>query len=237
MTMMPPALNAVPYRNRRAAGQCLAQALAGYEDLGDILVLAIPPGGAEIAEEVAQLLGAELDVFIVAPIRSASGVCVGTLASGGVCVLHQDALRRASVDPTAIADTVVRVREGVLQREQFYRAGRQRREIADRNVVLVADGAASGRLIRSALAALRSYAPTSVTVALPVASADALAAVTAEADETVCPHVPDPFYAIGLAYERYPELDDMTVRACLERIRAAAAEPAEAAPLELDGAR
>ncbi len=237
MTMTPPALNAVPYRDRRAAGHCLAQSLAGYEDLGDILVLAIPPGGAEIAEEVAQLLGAELDVFIVAPIRAASGVCVGTLASGGVCVLHQDVLRQTSIDPTDIADTVVRVREGVLLREQFYRAGRERKEIAERNVVLVADGAASGRLIRSALAAVRSYGPTSVTVALPVASADALAAVTAEADETVCPHVPEPFYAIGLAYERYPELDDTTVRACLERIHTARPAPLETVPVELDGTR
>jgi putative phosphoribosyl transferase len=53
------------YRDRRHAGQVLAQRLVDFKDRPDVIVLALPRGGVPVAFEVAQALHAPLDVFIV----------------------------------------------------------------------------------------------------------------------------------------------------------------------------
>lgn len=53
------------FRDRAHAGQVLAQKLRAYARERDVLVLALPRGGVPVAFEVARLLDAPLDVFIV----------------------------------------------------------------------------------------------------------------------------------------------------------------------------
>jgi hypothetical protein len=53
-----------PFANRQAAGQALAEALAG-KSLTDPVVLALPRGGAAVAAEVARRLKAPLDLVLV----------------------------------------------------------------------------------------------------------------------------------------------------------------------------
>ena len=55
----------IPYRDRRAAGGWLAQALAREVRLDDPVVLALPRGGLPVAAEVADALDAPLDVLLV----------------------------------------------------------------------------------------------------------------------------------------------------------------------------
>jgi putative phosphoribosyl transferase len=53
------------FRNRREAGQLLAQRLATYTGRPDVIVLALPRGGVPVAYEVARALDAPLEVFVV----------------------------------------------------------------------------------------------------------------------------------------------------------------------------
>ena len=50
------------FRDRRHAGQVLARALAHHANRPDVIVLALPRGGAPVAFEVAQALHLPLDV-------------------------------------------------------------------------------------------------------------------------------------------------------------------------------
>ena len=52
------------FRDRRHAGQLLAQRLQKYKKERAI-VLALPRGGVPVAAEIANVLGASLDVLIV----------------------------------------------------------------------------------------------------------------------------------------------------------------------------
>ena len=54
-----------PFRDRSEAGRVLAALLADYAGRDDVIVLALPRGGVPVAYEVAQALGAPLDVFLV----------------------------------------------------------------------------------------------------------------------------------------------------------------------------
>ncbi|NEA81153.1 phosphoribosyltransferase, partial [Actinospica acidiphila] len=86
------------FRDRRQAGRELAGRLRERQDAGDLadpLVLALPRGGVAVAAEVAEALGAPLDVLVVrkigAPRHEEYGV--GAMADDGVPVFDEDALR------------------------------------------------------------------------------------------------------------------------------------------------
>jgi predicted phosphoribosyltransferase len=53
------------FRDRREAGQLLAQLLLAYREKDDVIVLGLPRGGIPVAWEVAAALGAPLDAFVV----------------------------------------------------------------------------------------------------------------------------------------------------------------------------
>ena len=53
------------FRNRAEAGQQLAWKLTHYADRHDVLLLALPRGGVPVAYEVAQVIHAPLDIFVV----------------------------------------------------------------------------------------------------------------------------------------------------------------------------
>ncbi|MCM3901563.1 MAG: hypothetical protein ND866_07635 [Pyrinomonadaceae bacterium] len=78
------------FQDRTDAGRQLAQRLARYADLADVLVLALPRGGVPVAYEVAKQLKAPLDVFLVRKLGLPGHpeFAMGAIASGGVRVLN-----------------------------------------------------------------------------------------------------------------------------------------------------
>lgn len=205
-----PDMNTVPYRDRASAGRWLAKELDSYAKREGAVVLGIPRGGILVAAEIAQALQVPLDVFIVRKILLGKDLRtnVGAVASGGICVLNQDVLHTSESEAVDIAEAVSLVRDQLMEAEQMYRQGRPALSVHGRNVILVDDGAASGSSLRAAVAALRPQGPASIVVAVPVASPEASAHLAREASELICPCVPDPFFSIGLAYERFPRLTE-----------------------------
>jgi putative phosphoribosyl transferase len=53
------------FSDRFEAGRYLVQQLRQYRDNSDVLVLALPRGGAPVAFEIAKALHAPMDVFLV----------------------------------------------------------------------------------------------------------------------------------------------------------------------------
>ena len=211
-----PDMNTIPYRDRASAGRWLAKELEGHVHRGRFVVLGIPRGGIFVAAEVARALQVPLDVLVVRKISLGDEVKrnVGAVASGGVCVLNQEVLNTSETEAVAIAEAVSSARDAVVRAEQHYRQGRPALHVEGRTVVLIDDGAASGSSLRAAVAALKPQSPASIIVAVPVASAEASAHLARDAGELICPCVPDPFFSIGLAYERFPRVteDEVTQR-------------------------
>src|SRR3978361_1193541 len=82
-------------RNRTDAGRRLAEKLSAYANRPDVLVLALPRGGVPVAYEVARALNAPLDVFLVRKlgVPGHEEFAMGAIATGGVPVLNQEAIR------------------------------------------------------------------------------------------------------------------------------------------------
>jgi predicted phosphoribosyltransferase len=207
------------FRDRFEAGRVLAEHLMQYADRPDVLVLALPRGGVPVAFEVARALHAPLDIFLVrklgAPGREE--LAMGALATGGVRVLNHDVVRALGIPDDIIDRVAAQERRELVRREHLYRGDRPPPVVRGRTVILVDDGLATGSTMRAAVAALRQQHPARIVVAVPVGAPETCAELQDEADEAVCAHTPEPFYAVGLWYEDFSQTIDEEVRVLLER--------------------
>lgn len=207
------------FQNRTEAGRLLAEKLARYGGRSDVIVLGLPRGGVPVAFEVAQSLGAPLDVFIVRKlgVPGFEELAAGAIASGGVRVLNEDVLRSLPNAERAIEAVTARETAELERREQKYRDGRSAPELRDRVVILVDDGLATGATMRAAVKALRQHGAAKIVVAVPVGPPDTCREVEQEADETICLSTPEFFQAVGQYYEDFSQTTDEEVRELLAR--------------------
>src|SRR5947207_11542498 len=205
------------FPNRTEAGRLLAKKLVKYAGRDDVIVLGLPRGGVPVAFEVAQRLGAPLDVFIVRKlgVPGFEELAVGAIASGGVRVLNEDVMRALPNADEAIESVTARETAELQRREQEYRQGRPAPALDGRVVILVDDGLATGATMRAAVKGLRQRAVAKIVVAVPVGPPDTCREFEEEADETICATAPEFFQAVGQYYEDFPQTSDEEVRELL----------------------
>jgi predicted phosphoribosyltransferase len=223
--MATPWRSAEPLRfaDRRHAGALLARQLQQFADRPEVLVLALPRGGVPVAFEVAQSLGAPMDVFVVRKLGMPGHpeFAMGAIASGGVRVMNEDAFDWYQPSAAAV-EAVIRVEHAELERrERAYRDGKPPLPIKGRTVILVDDGLATGSTMRAAVLAIRRLRPARVVVAVPVGARETCEVLRAIADEVVCPLMPEPFSAVGAWYIDFSQTTDDEVRHLLSAQRAA----------------
>jgi len=207
------------FPNRAEAGRLLAEKLDKYAGRDDVLVLGLPRGGVPVAYEVAQRLGAPLDVFIVRKlgVPGFEELALGAIASGGIRVLNDDVVRALPNANELIESVTAKEMEELERREQRYRDGRPAPEPRGRVVILVDDGLATGATMRAAVAALRQRGAAKIVVAVPVGAADTCRQFEAEVDEMVCVIASEWFQAVGQYYEDFAQITDEEVRELLTR--------------------
>ena len=207
------------FRDRTDAGRQLAAKLAAYADRSDVLVLALPRGGVPVAFEVARVLHAPLNVFLVRKlgVPGQEELAMGAIATGGVRVLNDEVVRAAGITEDVIADVAAQEQDELWRRERLYRGDRPAPDVRGKTVILVDDGLATGSTMRAAVAALRQQRPARIVVAVPVGAPETCAEFQAEADEAVCARAPEPFYAVGLWYDDFSQTTDEEVHDLLER--------------------
>jgi putative phosphoribosyl transferase len=206
-----------PFANRREAGRQLARELSAYTNRDDVIVLALPRGGVPVGYEVARLLDAPLDVFLVRKLGlpGHEELAMGAIASGGIRVLNDSVLEMGRVDERTVAQVAARELQELERRERAYRAGRPQPDLRGRTVILVDDGLATGSTMRAAAQALRKQGARQLVVAVPVASAQTCEEFRTEVDDIVCALTPEPFFGVGRWYEDFSQTTDEEVRQLL----------------------
>jgi predicted phosphoribosyltransferase len=190
------------------------------------LVLAIPRGAVPMAQLIARHLEGDMDVVLVRKLRAPlmPEVAVGAINENGRVYLNHDAPRMGA--DTAYLEQEKAVQLATLrQRRRMYSAIRQPPDMAGRTVIVVDDGMATGATMIAALESVRQKRPSRLVCAVPVASAEALAAIRTLADDVVCLSVPDDFEGVGQFYRDFAQVTDDEVIKCLQASSTRGAAP------------
>lgn len=207
------------YQDRSDAGRRLAARLAHHAGDPSLLVLGLPRGGVPVAAEVAEALGAPLDVYVVRKlgVPGQRELAMGAIGSGGVRVMNERVLLAAGVVPEEIEEVIREEERELERRERALRGDRPAPQVEGRTIVLVDDGIATGSTMRAAIAALQARGAGKVVVAVPIAASETCAELAEEVDEVICAATPDPVRAISLWYEDFEQTSDAEVRELVER--------------------
>jgi putative phosphoribosyl transferase len=198
------------FKDRTHAGELLATQLNAYTRRPDVIVLALPRGGVPVGYAVAKALDVPLDVLAVRKLGMPGyeELAIGAIASGSEYVARHDVVEQFGIPIQAIEATARQELFELERREKLYRFGKSPLQLQNRVVILVDDGLATGATMQVAVQAVRKQNPARVIVAVPVGAADTCRKLNAEADEVICLRMPEPFYAVGLWYEDFPQATD-----------------------------
>lgn len=206
-----------PLRDRTEAGQKLAQQLMIYAGRADVLVLGLARGGVPVAYEIACVLQAPLDVFVVHKlgVPGHEELAMGAIASGGIRVLNDDVIRDSTIDTQMIEAVVAKEQQELERRERLYRGNHPPLQVQGNTVILVDDGIATGATMRAAIAALRTQQPKKIIVAVGVAPTETCETLQGEVDEFICLLQPAMFWAVGVWFANFAPTRDDEVRSLL----------------------
>lgn len=188
------------------------------------MVLGLPRGGVPVAFQVAQALGAPLDVIVVrklgVPYHRELGF--GAIGEGGVRVISDDIVRLSRVRREELA-AVEHAEEAELVRQaRRFRDDRPRLALEGRTAIVVDDGIATGATAAAACEVVRAQGAARVVLAVPVAPPDAVAWLRTKADEVVCLSTPRMFSAVGEWYQDFSQTPDEEVVDLLAQATASA---------------
>ena len=204
--------------DRKDAGVKLTKALDKYKDR-DVLVLAIPRGGVEVAYEVAKYLNAELSLLISRklPIPYNPEAGFGAIAEDGSIYIVSDANRWLSKEQ--IEKIKKEQIDEIKRRINILRQGKPLPEIKDRTVILIDDGLAMGSTMRAAIELCKNKKARRIIVVVPVAGKDIKDEIGKLVDEIIILEMPVFFNAVAQVYLNWHDVTDNEVIEILNRLK------------------
>jgi len=211
-----------PYEDRSAAGKALAEVLMKYRAERPVVV-GLPRGGVAVAAEIARALGAELDVIVAGKLRAPYNpeLAIGAITEEGQVYLNSLTIRSLHIKESYIEEEKKARLAAMKEKLNMYRNVRKKVPLKGRTVIIVDDGLATGSTMISAIQAAHASGAKKIIVAVPGGPADTLERIEGmdEVAETICPMVPDMFFAVSQLYYDFSQVEDSEVIAMLREFK------------------
>ena len=200
--------------DRSAAGQLLAVELASLADRRPI-VFGLPRCGVPVAYEVAQGLGAPLDVALVRTVRAGNGhdELLATVMEGDPPTI------RIEPDKPVARELIADAVDELERRLQLYRGGSRPMSPAGRTAIVVDQAITSGHAVAGAIELLRQAGARSIVVAAPVASDPAMARLAPLVERIVALRRVAYVGPLEQHYGEWRQVSHQEALACLEKAR------------------
>jgi len=197
------------FRNRSEAGKMLAGALQRYAGQNPV-ILALPRGGVPVAAEVAAAVNAPLGLILVRKIGVPwrPELAMGAVVDGAtpIVVRNEDVIRHLAIDEAEYKRICDEELAEIESRRRRYLGDRPPIDVQGRVTIIIDDGIAT-----------RMRAPKTLVLAVPVASTEALAEVSEEADDVICLEEHEYLGAIGFYYSDFRQTSDEEVIEAIAR--------------------
>jgi predicted phosphoribosyltransferase len=197
------------FKSREEAGRLLATQLAAYQGQKAV-VLAVPRGGILVAHELAQALGADLDIVLAHKLRTPgeSELAMGSVSEDGKVFLNEDVVRELGVSEAYIGVEKERQMQEIHRRTKLVRDVHPRVPVEGRVAIVTDDGVATGATTQAAIWAVRLEKPGKLVLAVPVGPEDTLQRLAQDVDELICLRSPMSFFAVGQFYANFNQVTD-----------------------------
>ena len=208
------------FKDRMEAGRKMAGALQRFEDRNPI-VLGMARGGVVLAAAIAEELHAPLDVLVVRKIGAPGNpeFGVGAVAPQGISVFDDYAMKSLYLRPADLQRSVNQELAEVERRLDLYRSGQAPLDLKGHTAILVDDGLATGITAVAAARYARHLGASYTVFAAPVCSRPGSVLLDPEVDEVLCLETPAMFYAVGMWYEDFSQVEDEQVLQILAMAR------------------
>jgi len=159
---------------------------------------------------VAQDLNADLDIVLTRKLGAPGNpeLAIGAVAENGTILIREQIAEKVGADEDYIQMEKSRQFAEIRARRERYRSVLPKVSLEGRIVILVDDGIATGATMQASIWAAREEGPDRIIVAVPVGGQDAIDRLAGDADEVICPYVPEYFYAIGQFFEDFGQVGD-----------------------------
>jgi predicted phosphoribosyltransferase len=210
------------FKDRFHAGDLLTDKLVEFRGREDVLVLAIPAGGVQVASRIAERLKLPLDVLVTRklhiPWNREAGF--GAVTWDGFTLFNEPLVASLGLTDDEIREVVAYERAEIERRLRLFRGERPLPELNGKSLIVVDDGLASGFSMLATLRSLRSKEARKIIVAVPTAPISAIELIKPHADVIVCLNIRSgPVFAVADAYRYWYDLTDEEVVDLLKKIK------------------
>ncbi|HOB34268.1 MAG TPA: phosphoribosyltransferase family protein [Bacillota bacterium] len=204
------------FADRSHAGRELLPLVKQYSHDID-LVLAIPRGGVVVADVIARELGKPLKLIGAGKIGAPHNpeLAIGAVAPDGETWINEEISRQLNLGPQAVEDLgrqVARQKAG-----QGYGHEADLEQVAEKGVLVVDDGAATGATLMACVQALHRAGARPIGAAVPVASLEALSILEDHTDYFLAVETPRDFMAVSRYYRDFSPVEDDAVQEILSK--------------------
>ncbi len=200
------------FKNRKAAGIELSKHLNEYAGQ-DTVLLAIPRGGALVANAIRKTLKCEWDLIIPRKLGAPFNreIAIGAVTQDGTLLLDEEMILYLDVSKEYIEKEKENQINEIKRRMRLYMGAREPVSIKSKKVIVVDDGIATGFTIKAAIKSIQKSGASEIVIAVPVAPSDVVEDLLEIVDKVVCLESPYPFYAVGMFYEDFHQTTDNEV--------------------------
>ena len=206
-----------PFTNRTEAGRLLAEQV---KSLGgeNTVVLGIPRGGVNVANEITLGLKARMDVVLTHKLGAPTNMelAIGSVSESGLLFVNKSTAAYVGADERYIEHEKPRQLKRIAEKVKSYRAVLPKIPLKGKVAIITDDGVATGATVQAALWAVRQEKPDKIVLALPVGPPDAVTKLSEDADETVCLKAPPDFDALSRFYLEFGQVEDEQLMQLLE---------------------
>jgi putative phosphoribosyl transferase len=208
------------FEDREEAGRMLVEALIDYKDRDDVIILAIPRGGIEIAAPIARALRVPLDIIVTRKIGAPDNeeFAIGALSEMGDVFLNTGVISSSGYSDEEVKAVIDAETMEAEERVKKYR-GHKLPPLKGKTVLLVDDGLATGSTMLVAAKAVKAQKPAKLVVAVPVAPPDSVAKIEEIADEVIALQVSSFFFAVGQFYRNFTQTTDEDVEKLMKSLK------------------